>query len=195
MDLIVGLIVAVKSLVFMGGYFSPDKLPVRISGMQVTVTQQDVKVSCVVTNAFGPELKKLAQSGTPILLYVFTQMKQADRDSLVTDNVVENRLEYDLAKKKYLLKQGVSGDSAAFEDIDSAIASASAFRMVPVLAKDRVMPDKSYYFIMWAVLGKTRVEALGNKNIDLMYFWDYKRPTLRTDSFMGTQFLAPQGRK
>jgi hypothetical protein len=195
MDLIIGLIVAVKSLVFMGGYISPDKIPAAISGMQVHVTHQDIRVSCVVAHAFARDLKKLAQSGTPILLYVFTQVKQADNDSLVTATVVENSLVYDLARKKYFMKQNIAGDTLSFGDIDSALAAASSFVMMPVMTKEKAGPDKSYYFIMWAVLGKTRVEALGNKDIDLMYFWNYKRPTLRTDPFLGAQLLATPGQK
>ena len=195
MDLIIGLIVAVKSLVFMGGYISPDKIPARISGMQVHVTQQDIRVSCVVAHAFARDLRKLAQSGTPILLYVFTQVKQADNDSLVTATVVENRLVYDLARKRYFMKQNSAQDTLSFDELDSALAAASTFAMIPVMTKDRTGPDKSYYFIMWAVLGKTRIEALGNKDIDLMYFWDYKRPTLRTEPFAGTQLLATPGKK
>jgi hypothetical protein len=195
MDLIIGLIVAVKSLVFMGGYISPDKIPATISDMRIHVTQLDIRVSCTVSHAFARDLRKLAQSGTPILLYVFTQVKQADNDSLVTTTVVENRLVYDLARKKYFMKQNIVNDTLSFADPDSALAAASTFAMIPVLAKDRTVPDKSYYFITWAVLGKTRVEALGNKDIDLMYFWDYKRPTLRTDPFRGTQLLALPARR
>ena len=195
MDLIIGLIVAVKSLVFMGGYISPDKIPATISGMQVLVTQQDIKVSCFVAHAFARDLRKLSQSGTPILLYIFTQVKQADNDSLVSTMVVENSLVYDLARKKYFMKQNIAADTLSFANTDSALAAASTLAMVPVLTKDKVNADKSYYFIMWAVLGSARVEALGNKDIDLMYFWDYKRPTLRTEPFRGTQLLASPERK
>jgi hypothetical protein len=195
MDLIIGLIVAVKSLVFMGGFISPDKLPVRIAAMQVNITQQDVRVSCAVSNAFTKDLRKLTRSGTPILLYVFSQVKQAGHDSLVAGMVIENMLVYDLAKKKYLLKQGLAKDTLSFANQDSAIAAASSFPMMPVMPKAGIVPDKAYYFILWAVLGKARVEALGNKDIDLMYFWDYKRPSLKTDPFLGTQLLATKGNK
>jgi Domain of unknown function (DUF4390) len=195
MDLIIGLIVAVKSLVFMGGYISPDRIPARVSDMQVHVTQHDIRISCVVAHAFTRDLRKLAQSGTPIFLYVFAQVEQVDNDSLMTATVTENRLVYDLSRKKYILKRSNAEDTLSFDNIDSALAAASTFAAMPLLTKEIVVPDKSYYFIIWAVLGKTRVEALENKDIDLMYFWDYKRPTLRTAPFRGTQLLATPEKK
>jgi hypothetical protein len=190
MEFLVGLLVAVKSLVFMGGYIAPDKAQVSIASMQVIVTRQDVMVSCEVANAFPADIKKLAQSGTPILLYVFAEARQVQKDSLVGSAVAEKRLEYDLVAKQYRVTGGGGGDTLTFAILDSALAACAGFARIAVLPKDKIKPDKSYYFIMWAVLGKAKVEALANKEIDLMYFWNYQRPSLRTDPFKGGQFLA-----
>jgi hypothetical protein len=188
MEFIIGLIVAVKSLVFMGGYIAPDKAQVKITSVQVVITRQDVMVSCDVANAFTADLKKLAQSGTPILLYVFAEARQVQKDSLVGNTAAEKRLEYDLVAKQYRVTG--RGDTLAFTSLDSALAACAGFARLAVLPKDKINPDKSYYFIMWAVLGKAKVEALANREIDLMYFWNYQRPSLRTDPFKGGQFLA-----
>jgi hypothetical protein len=190
MELIVGLLVAVKSLVFMGGYIAPDKVQVKITAMQVVVTRQDVMVGCQVANAFPAQIKKLAQSGTPILLYVFAEARQVKKDSLVGSVVAEKRLEYDLVARQYRVTGGGGKDTLTFASPDSALAACAGFARLAVLPKDKIKPDKSYYFIMWAVLGRVKVEALANKEIDLMYFWNYKRPTLRTGPFKGGQFLA-----
>jgi hypothetical protein len=190
MEFIVGLLVAVKSLVFMGGYIAPDKAHVTITGVQVVVTSQEVRAGCDVVNAYPLELRKLAQSGTPILLYVFTEARQVRKDSLVGSCAAENGIEYDLLAKQYRVRRSVQADTLLFSNLDSALAASARFNGMNVIPKEKIDPQKSYYFIMWAVLGKTKVEALGNKEIDLMYFWNYSRPSLRTDPFLGEQFLA-----
>jgi hypothetical protein len=189
-EFLLGLFIAVKSLVYVGGWIAPDKVPPRIADMQVAVTLKDVKVSCSVVNAYPQEMKRLALSGTPVLLYVFTEARQVEKDSLVATVAAENRIEYDLVDKRCRLVRSASGDTLIFSSLDSALTASTAFGRVAVLSKMQIRADRSYYFIMWAVLGKTRVEALGNREIDLMYFWNYKRPTLRTDPFKGEQFLA-----
>jgi hypothetical protein len=192
MELILGLLVAVKSLVFMGGYISPDKQQVMLSGLQVIVTGKNVAVNCTVANAFTKDLKKLAQSGTPLFLYVFVEARTAGNDSLVASSGAENLIVYDLVAKRFLVKRSTDRDTAVFPTPDSALSCSSRFTGVSVLAKEEIFARTSYYFIVWAVLGKARVEALGNNEIDLMYFWNYKRPTIKTEPFTGERFLEVQ---
>ncbi len=194
MDFIAGLIIAVKSLVFMGGYISPDAQPVRISGMTVHVVNRAVSVSCSVSNAFTPELKKLAASGTPILLYMFADLKQQGSDSVIAATAVESRCDYDLATRMFRIIHSVQNDTVYFVNVDSALADAARFKKIPVSPAQNLSRDKAYYFVLYSVLGKTRVEALQNNTIDLMYFWNYKRPSLKTESFAGSQFMTEAGK-
>lgn len=192
MELILGLLVAVKSLVFMGGYVSPDRQQVRLSNLQVMVTSQSVAVDCAIANAYTKDLKKLAESGTPILLYLFIEARLLANDSLVATSGAENLLLYDLVKKRFYVKRSSEKDTMAFSALDSALSYSSAFLNVRVLAKEEISAQESYYFIVGGVLGKARVEALANNTIDLMYFWNYKRPTIKTEPFKGVQFLGIQ---
>jgi hypothetical protein len=163
---------------------------VKIADMQVLLTRDDVRVRCTVANAYSGELRKLAQSGTPILLYVFAEARQVRKDSLVSNAVAENKLELDLVAKQYRVTRSAGQDTVVSPNLDSALAATARCSGLAVLPKEKVQPATSYYFVVWAVLGKTRVEALANKEIDLMYFWRYNRPTLKTEPFKGEQFLA-----
>ena len=40
------------------------------------------------------------------------------------------------------------------------------------------------------VLGRTRVEALDNKEIDCMYYWNYKRPGFTTSAIRGDRLAG-----
>jgi hypothetical protein len=75
-------------------------------------------------------------------------------------------------------------------NIDTAIAEASMFYEVPVITPERIHADQEYWLNVYAILGKTRIEALGNKEIDLMYYWDYKRPSIKTEAFTGDQLFG-----
>ncbi len=190
MDFITSLLVAVKSLVFMGGYIAPDNVPVRIADPQIAVTRTEVRMRCTVANAYSTELRKLAQSGTPIVMYLFTEARRVRKDSVVGSAAVESRLEYDLVSRRYRVIKSVGRDTIASFAIDSAVSAACEFDGLVVLSKDAVKPDASYYFTVWAILGKSSVEVLGGKEIDLMYFWSYRRPTLKTEPIKGDQILA-----
>jgi hypothetical protein len=49
-------------------------------------------------------------------------------------------------------------------------------------------------FTAQAILGKVRVEALDNKEIDCMYYWNYKRPGLTIKPISGKQLVVKGGR-
>ena len=64
-----------------------------------------------------------------------------------------------------------------------------SFRHVPVAPLGLIHEHKSYHISTHAVLGKAKVEALQKRDIDLMYYWEFKRPSMRTEKFTGRQFL------
>jgi hypothetical protein len=154
------------------------------------VTRSDVQVCCALTNAYSADLRKLAQSGTPLYLYIFSEARQVRKDSLVASAGAENRVEFDLVAKQYRVTRSARKDTVVQSGLDSALGVSVQFEGVQALPKEKVQPAESYYFVVWAVLGKARVEAFGGKEIDLMYFWNYTRPTLTTEAFKGEQFLA-----
>jgi hypothetical protein len=164
--------------------------PAHFGPPQIILTSQDVRVSAELQNGYTPDLKRFAQTSTPILLYFFIELHRPKVDEPDARVVLENSLVYDMIRKEYCVKLGESRDTVRFGALDSAARAVCTFRDVPVCLLDALDPAASYYVLAYAVLGKTTVEALHNKPIDLMYYWDYKRPSFRTEPYRGEQLLV-----
>jgi hypothetical protein len=187
MNFIISIIFAVKSVLLFTGAVAPDKSAAFFDQPQIILTENEVKMTCSLHNAFPEELKKLAATGTEITLYLFVEVNSTE--GLVSQTVVENKLRYDLIHKKFSMTKN-AGDTASFSTLDSALAQACGFSRLSILPLSKVDRNGSYTIISYAVLGKALVEALENHSIDLMYYWNYKRPTIRTERIRGAEFFA-----
>jgi len=135
------------------------------------VAQQQVLVSCRLVNAYPKPLRDLAATATPVLLYATVEFRDvSERDPLVT-HVEESVLTYDLVGKTYTVTRSRGSEPLHIAGIDSAMAAATDFRDVPWCRLHRSPPTIPTSWWVYAVLGKTRVEALGDKEVDLMYYW------------------------
>ena len=157
---------------------------------QIVVAQQEIRLNCTLSNAFPGELGKLAATATPIYIYVFIEFREEGRRQPLKKVAVESRLLYDMIDKQYCITQSCRSDTLCFGALDSATAVSCSFRGIPVIGKNELKKDGEYTVSMYAVLGKTRVEALNNREIDCMYYWDYKRPSVKTETIGGNELLG-----
>jgi len=70
---------------------------------------------------------------------------------------------------------------------------AAAFDDIPVCTAGVIDTSSSYYFVAYAILGKTTVAALNNRQIDCMYYWNYKRPMIKTGLVPGRALRRAAG--
>jgi len=153
------------------------------------VTDRDVRLSGEVRNAFTRDLRKLAATGAEIPLYLYVEVRQPRVDKPLRTAVAGNSLTYDLIDKKYRVVGSAGSDTLWFGTLDSAVTRACAFGDIEVIPLTEVRADGQYYFSVYGVLGKARVEALQGNTIDLMQYWDYKRPGVRTEAYAGLVLL------
>jgi hypothetical protein len=189
MSFLIGLIMTAKGVLFFSGSLGGSQSLAELSAPRIILSGNEIKVNCAVTNALPQDLKRLAESGTQILIYLTLDLRDATDRTSVNRAIVENSLRYDLINKRYIVVSSVDNDTLEYTAPDSALASFTRFLKVPVAATKKISADHTYYIEMFSMLGKVRVEAVGNKEIDLMYFWNFKRPSVRTEKMEGVNLL------
>ena len=189
MTYIIGILLAAKGIVFVTGLFALTASKIEIAPPQIVVAGNEVRATCAVRNAYPRDLRKLAQSGTDITIYLFVDVKLEVKDAKVAGVVAENHLLFDPVAAIYTVRRSSTRDTLRFASLDSAIEASSAFGNLGLLPVGLIDPQARYAFSIYAVLGKVRVEALKGNEIDLMYYWNYKRPILGTQPVPGAAFL------
>lgn len=192
MNFIIGLLAAARSLTFLTNLIGAPAAPAHFTQPELRVAAREVRMSLALENAYPGELRKLAGTGTAITLYVYVELLENKKKEPVNITVVESRLWYDLINKEYRVTRNFAPDTLVFTAPDSALAAAARFENFAVFGLNKIQKREKYSLNIYAVLGKTRVEALEGHSIDLMYYWDFKRPSARTEPYAGNLFFAKQ---
>ncbi len=185
MDFLAGLLIAVKSLVFVGGYVSTDKSTPTFTSVEIITKTSQIAFSCELEHAFSSELAKLSVSGTTIPINLFAELRCKENDSLLIRVIVKHSILFDLSSRSFTLQKSYTTREDTTTVIDTALRHASTFIQIPLINRNQISAQRSYYISIYAILGKATMEAMNNNIIDLMFFWRYKRPFVRTQAFPG----------
>jgi hypothetical protein len=189
MEFIIGLIMAVRSLTFLTSFMGPQESPVLFSQPQIILSQKEIRMNLVLENSLTEDLKKLSETGTIVPMFVFIELRVEGHKEAKAKTTLKSEIVFDILNRRYVVVKSTSHDSTFFSALDSAALDFGVFRNVPVSDLDIIDIRANYFFSIYAVLGETRVEALDNKPLDLMYYWDYKRPLVRTEPISGKRFF------
>ena len=91
--------------------------------------------------------------------------------------------------KGYYVIRSAGPDTIRTASLDSSIRYSCTFDNIPIVRRDEITSNAEYSLIAYAVLGKTKIEALHSKEVDLMYYWDFKRPNFKTERIRGEEFF------
>jgi hypothetical protein len=180
---------AVRSLTFLTNFITAPDTPAHFAQPQLILTKEAVRMNVRLENGFTEDLIKLAETGTPIQLYVYVELMQEGSKTPAHQVIVESSLYYNIIEKKYCVKKSIQPDTLLFSSLDSAMSASLAFSNFLIFPVSKVNPHDKYYINMYAILGQAKVEALKNTTIDLMYYWDFKRPSASTEKYDGARFF------
>jgi hypothetical protein len=189
MEIIISLLMGTRLLTLLGGGVGHEAAAIAFLPPRIILARDEVRISCQLVHAYPEELKKLLKTATPVVIYLFVEFRE--NGTAVNRITVESAVTFDMIAKSFTVMQSQRGDTLRCASIDSAIGASSSFLNVPLAARSGLKRDAFYSVTAFAVLGKTKVEALNNKEVDLMYFWDFKRPSFRTEKIAGAQLSAP----
>lgn len=189
MEILISLIMGTRLLTLFGGGLGHEAARVSFLPPHILIVHEEVRLTCSLTDAYPEELKKLVKTATPVIIYLFVELKEDDKRSPVKKMTIESRLQYDLISKLYYVTQSTSPDTIRSASLDSAMHFSCAFNNIPVARKDEITGTAGYSITSYAVLGKTKIEALNDKEVDLMYYWDFKRPNFKTEKISGSEFF------
>ena len=192
MNFIIGLLAAARGLTFLTNLIGAPATPVHFTQPELRVAAREVRMSLALENAYPDELKKLAGTGTVVPLYVYVELLEGKKKAPVNTAVIESRVWYDLINREYRVTKNFTPDTMVFQAPDSALAAAARFENFAVFNLDKIQKREKYSLNIYAVLGKARVEALEGHHMDLMYYWDFKRPSARTEPYAGNMFFMKQ---
>ena len=189
MNFLISILVAARGLTFFTSFLGDPGTAARFLDPVLVIKGQEVMLSCLLENAYAGELGKIASTGTAVPLYIYVDLKEEGGGPALRQKVIETQLRYDLIGKRYRVTQSVSKDTLFFTTLDSAAKASCSVTECPVFRVAGLSRDQSYFVELYAVLGKVTVAALKGNEVDLMYYWDFKRPLLRTEPLPGTQLI------
>jgi len=178
-----------RLLTLFGGGLGSEAAPVFLEP-KIIITAEEIRLTCMLANAFPLELRNLAQTATPVVIYVVVTVSESDTRRTIKKVTAESRMVYDMITRRYCVVRSMAQDTVCLGTIDSAVAASVTFSEIPVISRQEIRKEPSYVFTAQAIIGKTRVEALDNKYIDCMYYWNYKRPTFTTRAIRGDRLAA-----
>jgi hypothetical protein len=187
MEIIISLLMGTRLLTLLGGGVGHDAAAVAFLPPQLIIAHDEIRLNCRIVNAFPEELKKLIATATPVVMYLFIEVDENGES--VKKVTVESKLVYDMIAKSFAVTQSSDKDTIRTASLDSAIDASNNFKRISLIPRTQIKRDARYSVAAFAVLGKTVVEALDNREIDCMYFWDFKRPSFKTEKIKGAQFL------
>lgn len=189
MEILISIIMGTRLLTLFGGGLGHDAASVSFLPPRILIAHEEVRLSCSLINAYPEELKNLAKTATPVVIYLFVELKESEKSQPVKKVTIESRLQYDLIAKVYSVIRSTGPDTVRSASLDSAIRYSCTFENIPIVRRDEIASNTDYSLSSYAVLGKTKIEALHDKEVDLMYYWDFKRPNFKTESIHGEEFF------
>lgn len=187
MSAIIGILMAVRSLTIMAGFASSDSSKVTFNQPQISVSESAIQINASLNNAVTDDMRKMAIAGTAIPLFIVITL-DSDGKEPVAESKSMNLLLYDPLKSEFTI-QRQSAPGKSFKSIDEALYDFVRFSNVYICSLSVIRKEKSYILNLQALLGKAKVDALGGNSFDFMYYWDYKRPSIRTEPVSGQLFL------
>jgi hypothetical protein len=190
MNYLIALLTAAKALTVTFGFVTPGAHEHRRLHIEhLMIHRQEIRIDCRIHRAFPAQLRELVRSGTPIPLYLSVEMIDEHQATPVRSILLRRTIVYDVVADSVFVIHAPRNDTAAFAHIDSALSRAATFQDVFVAHTHDITENHHYHLHLYTYLGKTSIEALKNKAIDLMYFWDFKRPAIKTESYTGATLL------
>ena len=189
MDLLISILLGTRLFLFAAGGLAAGEHQASLSAPLIVITKQHLIVNCRLLDGYPRQLRHLAQSSTPILVYLFVELRGQGKTGPTLSSVTESMLSYDNVAKVYKIKMSNRDDTLVRSTLDSAVDRAGDFREMSLGFPGTLNPAQEYQFVLFAVLGKAPIDALEGKAVDLMYYWDYKRPTVKTEWYRGAQLV------
>ncbi|MBL8027473.1 MAG: DUF4390 domain-containing protein [Fibrobacteres bacterium] len=193
MSAIIGILMAVRSLTIMAGFATGDSSKVTFNQPQISVSKSSVTVNASLKNAVTDDMRKMALAGTAIPLFVVVTLNSGSTKIPLAESKSMNILLFDPLKGEFHV-QRESAAEKSYKSIDEAFSDFVSFNNMHVCSLSVFSKEQSYVFKLQALLGTAKVDALGGNTFDFMYYWDYKRPSIRTEPISG-QLILYGGRK
>ena len=168
---------AVAALIGVVALLGVKKADVVLSKPEVKILSDSIHINTSLKNSFPEELEKIILSGTPVTIRL--KISYSTKDTTLNQEI-SHRIKYDLASKTFLFVS-FCGESITspikLKDIDSAKKSMNKFNVGVGL--NPAPTGKEITVIMRAIIDPIKIGAIGNKDFELMAFWDYHTPTLK----------------
>ncbi len=194
MEFIIGLFLAAKSLALLTGIFMTGSKEgaVLISKPNLYIKNNQIMFSCETQNVINKDLREFILSGTPVKIEYEIFLIQYGRENQEESRqviAIEYTVEYDLVKQNFRLfkNQDCILQDKSYEKIDGSLSQP---KDIALINQALIESDKYYVLSVKIALGKIKIEGLKNKEIDLISFWNYHKPYLETQPFLGQAILS-----
>lgn len=167
---------AVAALIGVVALLGAKQSDVTFTKPEITISDS-ISINTTLKNSFPKELEKIILSGTPVTIRLKTIC--STKDTALNQEII-HRVKYDLADKTFLFVsycQDRKDSPVKVKDIKEIKKFMNEFNIV--ITRQFASTGKDITVIMRATIDPIKIEAMENKNFELMAFWDYHTPTLK----------------
>ena len=171
---------ALAALIGVVALLGVKKADVTLTKPEIKILSDSVCISTTLKNGFPEKLEKIILSGTPVTIRLTTSYSV--RDTTLSKEIV-HRIRYDLANKTFLFvsccrDRAISSSQHKAKDMDAAKKLMNKFNVV-IPVPELFLSSEKVIVIMRVTIDPVKIEAIGDKEFELMAFWDYHTPTLK----------------
>jgi hypothetical protein len=183
-DRLITTIISIGSLVFP---FIESIEPI-FTDVQFKVVGNSLYLSTTLENCYTEELDKVISSGQPVVVRFEAELFNDKVKKPVLKQEFFRSVRYNLLDKQYEVYLSEKDTRLLLQDIDRVHQNLTTLKEVKIIDSSNLKGGQQYYIRLTAALDNITFVG-GESELDLMLFWNNRRPAINTSRFNSTIFI------
>jgi hypothetical protein len=180
----------IASIISIGTALFPfmESIEPNISGVRFNTEGNAVVLSLYIDNCYTEQLNQVISSGQTVTLHYQLELYQKTAKKPVRTMHFFHRVRYNLLENHYEMYCSETDQRRFLPDLLQVHKNFTAVARIPVLKAGDLTIGQDYFFRLSAYL--ENIAFVGEEpDLDLMFFWNNKRPSIDTETFNSSIFL------
>ena len=172
------------AVVSFGSIFIASITGINPEFINVIITNDNTNIVCSaqLSNCFQDDFDKIFNSGQIIQMTFIVNLYEKNNKSPLVSREFYHQVKYDLVDHFYELYLSETEEKLHYTKLSEVKHKLINISNFEVIELDELESGKKYYIEIIASLSKIYLDAV-KKNINLMIFWNFKKPTYISDFF------------
>ncbi len=172
------------AVVSFGSMFLASITGVNPSFENVTIIQQydNIVCSAELSNCFSDDFNKIFNSGQTISITFIIRLYEKNNKTPLVKKEFYHQVKYDLVDRYYEVYLSEIEETFIYTELSEVKNKIIDISDIEIIEIDELESGKKYYIEMSASLPTIYLDAV-KRDVNLMIFWNFKKPTYISDLF------------